>query len=295
MTRKKIYKTLVLQNNPSLINCVTSKNREIILATQAMKVRQVDPNDDEPIKQVLRYIFTLIGLKADNIPDDVQKAVLINYIRQDLSNYGLEEFKIAFHRLINGELGMDATHYQNFSSLYLGQVMRAYHDNIRTLALRELRQARDEQEKKEAKKTPEQIKKDQIEFIEETILFAWRYYNRTGSITFGICPYKIIYKSLVEDMKMFEAPSELKKNIYSQAFDIVKDQMERKNQNWETINDARSFRKIHEQIQEHGLEKICKNDIVSKCYELTIHHYFKKFKEDQVDVEQIIKDYILTL
>jgi hypothetical protein len=43
------------------------------------------------------------------------------------------------------------------------------------------------------------------------------------------------------------------------------------------------------------LENICKNDIVSKCYELTIHHYFKKFKEDQVDVEQIIKDYILTL
>jgi hypothetical protein len=260
-----------------------------------MRVRQVDPSDDEPIKQVLRYIFTLIGLKADNIPDDVQKAVLINYIRQDLSNYGLEEFKIAFHRLINGELGMDATHYQNFSSLYLGQVMRAYHDNIRTLALRELRQARDEQEKKEAKKTPEEIKKDQIEFIEETILFAWRYFHRTGSITFGICPYKIIYKCLVEDIKLFEAPTELKKNIYNQAFDIIKIQMDRKNQNWETINDARSFRKIHQQIQECGLENICKNDIVSKCYELTINHYFKKFKEDQVDVEQIIKDYILTL
>lgn len=288
----------IIKNHPSLTNFGPSKVREIILATQGIRVRQVDPADDEPIKQVLRYIFTLIGLKADNIPDDVQKAVLINYIRQDLANYGLEEFKVAFHLLINGELDMDPTHYQNFSPLYLGQVMRSYFENNRAQAMKAYRLALDEEEKKKREaleQDPEFKKKIHIEFLQGTITFGWTYFKKTGTLTFGICPWSLIYKVLVEEVRLFEPPTDLKKQIYSQAVEAVDREMSRKNKQFNSVHDVRQFKKILEQIQEEGLEKTCKQDIINKCHELTIHHYFKQFMEDGVDVEQVIKDYINTL
>ena len=73
-------KNEITTNQQSKTNFAISKKTEIKKAiSQEVKIRDLD--NDEPIKQVLRYIFALVGLKPDQIPGDIEKAVLLNFIR----------------------------------------------------------------------------------------------------------------------------------------------------------------------------------------------------------------------
>ncbi len=80
----------------------------------------------EGIKEVLRYCFVLVGLRANNFPDDTEKAVLINWIYNNYGGHTLSEIKLAFEMAVAGKLDVEVNTYENFSVLYFSNIMNAY-------------------------------------------------------------------------------------------------------------------------------------------------------------------------
>ena len=72
--------------------------------------------------------MVLVGVRAQNLPNDHEKTILVNYIKKNYGGHTAEEIKLAFEKAINGELEVDATCFENFSVLYFSKVMNAYRE-----------------------------------------------------------------------------------------------------------------------------------------------------------------------
>lgn len=85
----------------------------------------------EATKQALRYAFVMIGLRAENIPVEEEKAVLLEYIVENYGGHTAEEIKLAFKMAIQGKLSLKPNEikcYENFSPLYFTTIMEAYRE-----------------------------------------------------------------------------------------------------------------------------------------------------------------------
>jgi hypothetical protein len=111
--------------------------REIVEASRDTQIRNL--TDQESIKMSLRYIFTLVGLKSENLPSELQKMVLIEFIESEFAWMTPEEMKLAFKMAVAGKLDVEINHFQNFSSIYFAAVANAYREK-RGAALTEYNQ-----------------------------------------------------------------------------------------------------------------------------------------------------------
>lgn len=82
--------------------------------------------DGNGLNFALRYVFALIGLRANNIPNEAEKAVLIDFIFSNYGNHTPAEIKLAFQMAIAGRLDVDARHFENFTPAYFSTIMNAY-------------------------------------------------------------------------------------------------------------------------------------------------------------------------
>ncbi len=83
--------------------------------------------DVEPLKQALRYAMVLVGIKANNVPNDREKSVLLQFIVNNYGGHTPSEIRLAFYLAIAGELDVeDVKCYENFSPLYFASIMNAY-------------------------------------------------------------------------------------------------------------------------------------------------------------------------
>jgi hypothetical protein len=57
---------------------------------------------------------------------DEEKAVLLDFIRENYGNHTPEEIKLAFKMAVSGKLSVDPNCYENFSCQYFGKIMGAY-------------------------------------------------------------------------------------------------------------------------------------------------------------------------
>ncbi len=83
-------------------------------------------SNEENLKQVLRYSMLLVGLRANNMPTDEEKFVLINFIKTNFANVTIAQIKLAFDMAVAGKLGVDAKCYENFSCEFFGRIMARY-------------------------------------------------------------------------------------------------------------------------------------------------------------------------
>lgn len=84
--------------------------------------------DISPLKEVLRYVMVLIGLRANNWPAEAEKAVLIDFIISQYGGHTPAEIRLAFTMAIEGKLGVEVNCYENFSVLYFAGIMNAYRE-----------------------------------------------------------------------------------------------------------------------------------------------------------------------
>lgn len=80
----------------------------------------------ERVKGALRYAMILVGIKAANMPDEEEKAVLVQFVLSNFGEHTAEEVKLAFDMAVAGRLEVDATAYENFSPAFFSKVMTAY-------------------------------------------------------------------------------------------------------------------------------------------------------------------------
>jgi hypothetical protein len=83
--------------------------------------------DIEPLKQALRYAMVLVGIKANNVPNEREKSVLLQFIVNNYGGHTPSEIRLAFDLAISGDLDVeDVKCYENFSPLYFASIMNAY-------------------------------------------------------------------------------------------------------------------------------------------------------------------------
>lgn len=72
-----------------------------------------------------------VGLRAQNWPNELEKIILIQHIKENFGGNTVEEIKLAFDMAISGRLRLDEKEincYENFSCLYFSKIMNAYRD-----------------------------------------------------------------------------------------------------------------------------------------------------------------------
>ena len=70
-----------------------------------------------------------VGLRANNLPNDIEKAVLIEHIINQYGRHTPAEIRLAFDMALSGKLDLEDKEvvcYENFSCLYFSKIMNAY-------------------------------------------------------------------------------------------------------------------------------------------------------------------------
>lgn len=79
----------------------------------------------------MRYIFVLVGLKAQNYPVAEEKLLLHEFIFENYGGHTPAEIRLAFKLAIMQKLAVKPENvvcYENFSIAYFSRIMEAYRD-----------------------------------------------------------------------------------------------------------------------------------------------------------------------
>lgn len=259
--------------------------KQVKIAFLENKINQLPVDGNMEIRKMLIKLFTLTGLKKENFPDEFQTDVLIEFLRNDLGNFSLAEMELAFRLAMKNELEVDANHYQSFSGVYIAQIMSGYIP-VRKRMLDAVKAA-ENAVKKEIEKgyKPEEMKTIKNDYVLECLIKPWRYYLKTGQLTFGITPFSIIYKTLTDDFQMLELTGEEKKSIHDQAVNQVKNKINSPSNNYDN---HKKNQKIKDIIKKEGFLNAMDDEIKSICYEISVREFYKKAKENNVDLELLL-------
>lgn len=97
----------------------------------AIAEKKIGHGTEEELKQALRYIYILVGLRAENYPADIAKQLLHSYIFEDYGGHTPAEIRLAFKMAIQNKLSLrpeDVICYENFSIAYFTRIMEAYRE-----------------------------------------------------------------------------------------------------------------------------------------------------------------------
>lgn len=90
--------------------------------------RKIGESTEEQIKSVLKYIIILLGLNEKDVPDDYEKAVILNFVITQYGNrFSCQDLRNAFDWGISGVFPVDKEIYgRRFSALYISRFMDNY-------------------------------------------------------------------------------------------------------------------------------------------------------------------------
>lgn len=283
-------KNEITTNQQSKTNFAISKKTEIKKAiSQEVKIRDLD--NDEPIKQVLRYIFALVGLKPDQIPGDIEKAVLLNFIRENFKGYSPNEFKIAFELALKGEFKTELNHFGSFSALYMSRIIGDYFEYRRKI-VKEMN-LEEEKRKKEAleeyERRPEVIAKREKEFDENVILKIFEEFQEKSKIDTGFIPVHVIYNTLKIRHGFFDKeknfPNEEREKIIKEAQTRTKSEIAHKLTRFGTKQDDDFRRKMKNAVTR---EETDRQIFTKHCQTLAIEKLFQRI----IDQKKHLKTYL---
>lgn len=107
------------------------KSIELAQFEDALQAKKIWHSTEEEMKQALRYIYILVGLRAQNYPAGIEKQLLHAFIFKNYGGHTPEEIKLAWDLAIMQKLNLrpeDVTCYENFSIAYFSRIMEAYRE-----------------------------------------------------------------------------------------------------------------------------------------------------------------------
>ncbi len=75
---------------------------------------KVDKSTNTEISMMLAFVFVLLGIRSENIPDENEQTILINHIKTNMSRWSLLDMRTAFELLVTGKLDFDRDHLKRF-------------------------------------------------------------------------------------------------------------------------------------------------------------------------------------
>lgn len=186
-----------MENLPTLrsqekTHFANSNDSQVAIAIKnGLKIRNLE--EDEPLLQVLRYVFTLIGIRNEQIPNQIEKVVLVKFIKDHYPNYSVEEIRVAFEFAIKKITTVEVNHYGNFSGLYFASIMNAYQEHRNKVAGELHRIEQREKAQQEIEITEAEILKIETEYKKNIIDPIFEDYKKNSRLDFGITNPKYIY------------------------------------------------------------------------------------------------------
>jgi hypothetical protein len=105
---------------------------------------------EEEIKNHLKLIFLKVGIRANNLPTELETTVLLNFIYENYSNFRINEISLAFDLAIKKVLEVEIKHFESFSTMYFAGIMATYipwaKSNLKELPKKEFLQIEDKKE-----------------------------------------------------------------------------------------------------------------------------------------------------
>jgi hypothetical protein len=231
-------------------------------------------------------VFALIGLKAENLPTDVQKIVLLEFIQTELKHFTPEELKLAFRMAVAGELNVEISHFQNFNAVYLANVMNAYKEK-RGLALTEMNQKLKALEPKKEPTEAEQIAAF-WEYMEQFVGSKFEQYRTNKRIDWeNVFGSDHMFIQL-EKLGIIHLTINRKNEIMKIAETQVKTQWE--NERSQSRDRVREIRQLREALAE-GLKppQNFQQKVVTRARELAIEQTFASMLESNIDFKETIQ------
>lgn len=108
---------------PVLPQSLTGKEKKFIETFNSPKISQCSKDD---IEKVLKLAFVRIGLRGQNLPNELEKNVLLSEVLECYGNITIGQLNQSFELLSRQELDIESTTYENFSIEYLHKVVKSY-------------------------------------------------------------------------------------------------------------------------------------------------------------------------
>ena len=287
MTTTKIQQSTIEIRNPiSTMQFRSFNGREIVEASRDTQIRNL--SDQESIKMSLRYIFTLVGLKSENLPSELQKMVLIEFIESEFGWMTPDEMKLAFRMAVAGKLDVEINHFQNFSPVYFSTIVNAFKEK-RGAALTEYNSKMLDMT---TKPNPSDDDKKMIfwGFVDECLLKRWDQFNAGKQINWqSVAGIEHIFRTMEQLGFVLES------NDKTKIVELAKKQIstEIQNEKPDTRERAKAVRTLRESLEAGELAFKQNQSLADmtrrRCYELTIEHFFQTFRSQNTDFRAIIE------
>lgn len=239
--------------------CVTGEESAFTIALQQQPINKSTVDD---LKQVLKLAMLKVGIRANNLPDEVEKGVLIEHIITNYGNHTPLEVKLAFDMAISGKLDLEekeVTAYENFSCLYFSKIMNAY--------------------RVWARQTHSQLKKDYPKMIAEKFtlddeekaewMMEWK---QNPNINFELIP--LIFYDWMEQKKLITLTGKEKWAYTEKATAQIKSMLQMDIGNCKTTDALRAYGDF-EKMEKDGFTGEMKGRILNRAKRLIIYDYLK--------------------
>jgi len=225
-----------------------SDDRMIVQANAGVKVMHLGQNMT-PLAEALRYVFVLIGLRREALPTEAESMVLRQFICANYGNITIDEIRTAFDLAVKGELDVDIKHFQNFSTLYFSQVMKAYQLR-KGKAMMEFQRIQEKERMKEQVSTidPDKAMK---EFHENMLVDPYRRFFESNENEFDVPIHSadVLYNHM--------------KNIG--LIDLTQEEMDKiKAEVTEKVNEQEEMKKEFKTLSEHMKERTGQKEDITK-------------------------------
>lgn len=241
-------------------------------------------NDAGPIISALKYAFAVVGVRNNEIPDNIQTQLLVNLLKDHFKYLGIEEIRTAFDFLVAGQLDLpqkDCSPYGSFNCLYLGKVLNSY-KRKRDPAMIEIN-IEEQKNKKDVPYIPNTIEKEKIalEFVENVVLPMYLKFKEFNKLDLGAVQPKLVYDVIVENRKYIEFTKEDKKDIVKQAAE----NLEKKKQEiieMKAVNYNQHKLKLQIMSEFADINKNS-DEIKTECYKIGIIRAFNRMIYNKID------------
>jgi hypothetical protein len=234
-----------------------------------------DAIDDE-LKIEISFAMNLMGVPLDRLPNQMQRNVLFQFIRDNYPFYSVAEIRTAFTMAAKGDLQCDCNHYGSFSAEYFGRIMKAYSEN-RSKEVIKIGNSNFVEEKPYIP-TDEEKRKIQREFDETVVLPIWQNYLKTDRVEIGYVPMKLIYDSVCVFHALLTLSKEQKDKIYQEAKESVLNQKKMMSESKSSSRQEQKEKMEIRQALESG--SAFGSEIQSECYRKCVFLAFEKLRNE---------------
>ena len=246
--------------------CVTGEED---VFTKALQQRTINKSTVDELKQVLKLVMIKVGVRANNLPNDIEKEVLIEHIITNYGNHTPMEIKLAFDMAIAGKLDdmdkkgnlidLDINCYENFTCLYFSKIMNSY--------------------RMWARQTHNQLKKDYPKMIAEKFtlddeekaewMMEWK---QDPNINFELIP--LIFYDWMEQKNLIKLSGKEKWGYTEKATAQIKSMLQIDIGNCKTTDALRAYGEF-EKMEKEGFTGEVKGRILNRAKRLIIYDYLK--------------------